>query len=73
MEGIGHQSLRIENVSSSPFANGHEQIDVQTDPGNTDASVLFVGGSKVGIVMVVMVAVGVSSMQTTVRKRSHRK
>lgn len=71
MEGIGNQSLRIEHVSSCALADGHEQIDVQAESSDTDAGILSVGGSKVGIVMMVMMSMRVSSMQTVVRERGH--
>lgn len=71
MESIGNQSLRVEHVSSGSLANGHEQVNVQAEPCDTDAGIFSIGGSKVGIVMVVMVSMRVSSMQTVVRERGH--
>jgi hypothetical protein len=60
---IGNQGLRVEDVAANELSNGHAQVGDQANSGNSNASIAFVRGGQVGVVMmVVVVMVAVTAM-----------
>jgi hypothetical protein len=49
-------TLTIEDVSSEPLANGHAQVDIETNPGDAHAGVILVLGEQESVVVVMVVA-----------------
>jgi hypothetical protein len=46
-------TLRMKVVPSQAFSDSHAEIDKQSDPCDSYACIALVGGSEIGIVMVV--------------------
>lgn len=52
----------MEDIATNEFANGHGQVGNQSNASNANAGVMFVGGSQVHVVVVVMVVVAMATM-----------
>lgn len=71
MEGVGHERLRIQQVSPYSFSHRHEEVDIKANSRDADTSICFVSGSEVGIVMRMAMGVAVTAMMPVLGERRH--
>jgi hypothetical protein len=63
------RTLAVKDVTSDSFANRHAQIDEKANACNAHSSIALVGGSEIGIVMVVVAAM--AGMLASLCNHSH--
>ena len=61
--------LRVENITTNAFADGHAQIHIQSNPRNPDPRIVLIFARKKSIVMMMMaVTVTVTHMTPRLRR-----
>lgn len=70
VNGICDHGLGIEGVAADALGNGHAKVRVQTEPGDSNTSVILVLRGQVDIVVMMVVAV-VAAVAASLLGRAH--
>lgn len=71
MEGVGHEGLRIQQVSPYSFSQSHQEINIEANSGNADTRICFISRCEVGIVMRMAMSVAVTAVMSMLGEGRH--